>query len=259
MAKRGTPQKKRASMRYFKNIEQFLAILLVLGYAELGVVNVENGALSFTLRGPTLQRLTSGNAPQLKPPGTGLFAQSYLRIEALIAYLLLIGEANIEMPGISSSVTVWGVTSKWFQFSVLQSLIKDTNSSLQFRKAVLLLLNLAMGIGLIKRKLEFVLTGFGITPDASGNAQMRFFLSGPPFSRKASLAPGKYTPPPYNNQTLYWLGVIVGILLISQQARVMNVGVERGGALGFDIVTFRFRALPAYLQKLFLSSAKKTD
>lgn len=245
--------RNRDKSYYVKNIDQFIAILLVLGYVELGVVNVENGALSFALRGPSLLRLTSGTPPNITPTGTGLFAQSYLRVEALIAYLLFIGEANIALPGISASTTVWGVSSKWFKFSALQSLLKDTNSTFYYRTALLLLLNLAMGIGLIKKKIEFVVTGFGLTPDDRGNTQLRFFLSGPPLSRKPSRIPGKYTPPPYNTQTLYWMGVVVGILLIAQQARIVNVGAERGGAIGFDVSTFAFRALPVYLQKLFSS------
>jgi len=254
MSKRsGNSKKTRIDLSYMNNIDKLIAILLVLGYVELGVVNVENGALSFALRGPSLRRLTSGTPPKLKPPGSGLFAQTYLRIEALIAYLLFIGEAKIDLPGISATTTVWGISSEWFQFSALQTLLKDNHCTFSHRITILMLLNLAMGIGLIRKKLEVVVTGFGLTPDSDGNAHLRFFLSGPPFSRKPSLAPGKYTPPPYNTQTLYWLGVIVGILLISQQARIMNVGVERGGALGFDVSTFTFKALPAYLQKTMMS------
>lgn len=246
-------KKEWPKVNYLKNIDQLLAILLILGYVQVNVINVENGSFRFTLRGPALQRLTSGTIPKLSPEGKGLFAEAYLRLEALIAYLLLIGEATIDTPGVSATTTVWGVSSKWFRLSVLQNLLKDSHSTFAHRTAILMLLNVALGIGLINRRIEFIVTGFGLTPGDSGNVHLRFFISGPPLTRRHSARPGKYTPPPYNTEVLIWIGFIVGILLISQRACVANVGVERGGALGFDISTFAFKALPSYVQKLLMS------
>lgn len=247
------PKAGGTKVSYLKNINRLMAILLVLGYVEINVVNVENGTLTFTLRGPALGRLTSGMPITLRPVGTGLSAQAHLRLEALITYLLLIGEATIDTPGVSATTTVWGVSSKWFKFAALQNLLKDNQSTFTHRTAILVLLNLATGIGLINRKLEFVLTGFALNPDDTGNAHLRFFLSGPSLTRQHSSSAGKYTPPPYGTEFLYWIGVIVGILLITQHARVVSVGVQNGGGIGFDISTFSFKALPLYVQKLLMS------
>lgn len=230
-----------------RDMERIAAFGLVLGYLDVGIVEVGHGEFSFTVRGPIFWRLTSGTTPYLHRPSSGISAAAYLRIEALLAYLLLVGEAYLLDSSIGASTMVWTIGSKWFRFSALQRLLKDDSASFKHRTAILMLMNLAIGVGLMVRKLPFVLTAVGI----DRYLNMRFFTSAAPLQRTARTLPSLLTLPQMNAK-LYWLGVVVGSMLVAQQARVDRFLLERGGLIGFRISadTFRLKVLPVIVQRI---------
>lgn len=230
-----------------RDMERVAAFGIILGYLDVGVIEVGRGEFKFTVRGPIFWRLTSGIPPYLHRPSTGLAAEAYLRIEALLAYLLLVGEAYLSSSTIAASTMVWTISSKWFRFTALQKLLKDDSVSFRSRRAILMLINLAIGVGLIMRRLPFVLTAVGV----DRYLEMRFYTSAAPLQRTARTLPSQLTLPQMNAK-LHWIGVIVGGLLVVQQARIDGFLVERGGLLGFSIAadTFRLQVLPDIIQKL---------
>ena len=238
---------KRILGLVIRDAEKIAAFGLVLGYLDVGIISVSRGEFRFTLRGPIFWRLTSGIPPYHHRPSTGIAAEAYLRIEALLAYLLLTGEALIVESSVAGSTMVWTVGSKWFRFKTLQRMLTDNTASFRYRTAVLMLLNLAVGVGLIVRKLPFVLTAAGL----DRYLQLRFFTSAAPLQRTRRVAPSQLTLPQMNAK-LYWLGVIVGGMLIVQQARIESLLMERGGLMGFSITadTFRMKVLPEVIQEL---------
>ncbi|QSO50481.1 hypothetical protein JZ785_16275 [Alicyclobacillus curvatus] len=239
-----------------KDAEKIGAFGLILGYLDVGIIGVSKGEFTFTVRGPIFWRLTSGIPPYLHRPSTGIAAEAYLRIEALLAYLLLTGEAHILESSVAGSTMVWTIGSKWFRFKALQRLLKDDTSSFRYRTAVVMLLNLAIGVGLIVRKLPFVLTAVGL----DRYLQMRFFTSAAPLQRTRRVDPSQLTLPQMNAK-LYWIGVIIGGMLVAQQARIEALLLERGGLIGFSILadTFRMKVLPEMVQRVLENGQGEHD
>lgn len=240
-------RRKKRLPTYLDDMEKIVAAGLALGYLDVGIIEVSNGGFTFTLRGPNFWRLTSGLPPYLRSPSTGLAAQAYLRIEALIAYLLLTEEAHITEASVAASATVWTIGSKWFRFRTLSRLIRDDTTTFRSRRAILMLMNLAIGLGLMFKKLPFVITAVGYDKFVN----LRFYTSAAPLSRTRRRLPSKLTLPVLSAK-LYWLGTVVGFLMMIQQARIEGFLLERGGLLGFSIgaKTFEFSVLPIVLQKM---------
>ncbi|MCF8565958.1 hypothetical protein LLE49_14630 [Alicyclobacillus tolerans] len=237
-------------------MERIIALGLVLGYLDVGVIGVGSEEFTFTVRGPLLWRLTSGIPPYLSKPSKGPVAQAYLRIEALLAYLLFVGEAYLLEASSGASTMVFTIGSKWLRFSAIQRLLEDDSVSFRHRTAILMLLNLAIGVGLIFRKFPFVLTAVGI----NRYLELRFYTSAAPLQRTRRLTPSLLTLPRMSAK-LHWIEVIIGGMLVVQQAKVDSVLVERGGLVGFSIAadTFRLHVLPDIIQRLVQQAQEIQD
>lgn len=230
-----------------RDVEKIAAFALVLGYLDVGVIEIGPKEFTFTVRGPVFWRLTSGIPPYLHRPSTGLAAEAYLRIEALLAYLLLVGEAQVLQSSTAASTMVWTIGSKHFRFSEIGRLMKDNSTSFRYRTAILMLLNVAVGLGMILKRLPFVITAVTMTREL----ELQFVTSAAPLQRSTLRLPSLLTLPRMSAK-LYWLGVLVGILLVGQQARIGSVLMERGGLLGFTIRSevFRLQVIPDILRRL---------
>ncbi|WDL97871.1 hypothetical protein [Alicyclobacillus sp. ALC3] len=228
------------------DLEKIAAFGLVLGYLQVGLIEIGPQAFAFTLRGPIFWRLTAGTLPYLRKPSTGLAADAYLRIEALLAYLLLVGEAHLTQSTTAASTMVWTIGSERFRFTEIGKLLKGDSTSFRYRTAILMLLNVAVGLGLVVRKLPFEITA--VSMDRS--MELMFSTSAAPLQRSVRRLPSQLTLPRMSGK-LYWLGVIVGILLIGQQARIGAVLMERGGLIGFGIrsALFRMQVLQEMLRR----------
>lgn len=231
---------------YVRDMERIVALGLVLGYLDVGVIELSRGEFTFTLRGPLFWRLTSGLPPYLHRPSTGPAADAYLRLEALLAYLLFSGEAYVSDATATASAMVWTISSKWFKWRRVQRLLADNEGTFRYRRAILMLLNLAIGIGLMVRELPFVITAVSFHK----NLTMRFITSAAPLQRSRRRLPSKLTLPLMNGK-LHLISVMIGFLLLIQQARIDGFLVERGGLLGFSIAAdvFAFKVIPRILQE----------
>ena len=79
-----------------RELSILIAFLLILGYVDLGAFTVARIGFRFTVRGPMFWRLSSGLPPYLHDLPKGPGGQAYLKLMALIAYLLLSDQAVID-------------------------------------------------------------------------------------------------------------------------------------------------------------------
>ncbi len=238
------------------DLEKIAAFGLVLGYLQVGLIEIGPQEFFFTLRGPVFWRLTSGLPPYLRRPSTGVAAGAYLRIEALLAYLLLVGEAHLVQSTTAASTMVWTIGSERFRFKEINRLLKGDSTSFRYRTAILMLLNVAIGLGLVVRKIPFLITAVSL----NRSLELMFSTSAAPLQRSVRRLPSQLTLPRMSAK-LHWLGVLVGILLIGQQARIGAVLMERGGLLGFSIRSevFRLQVLPEMVRRRLLREVEAEE
>jgi hypothetical protein len=234
-----------------RELEIAAALMLALDYVDVGIIEINRAEFAFTLRGPLFWRLTSGMPPYLHSPSQGLNAIAYLRIEALLAYLLLISEAHIENASAAASITVWTVRSPWFRWQALRNLLQQNPGNFRYHRAVLMLLNMGIGSGLVS------LTA--VNHDKFNT--IKFFTSAAPLQRSKLRLPSKLTLPLMNskmNSKLHWLNIIIGSLMIIRQLYVDGVAMGRGGEIGFVITgdVFDFKVIPQYMS--LLANRRKT-
>ncbi|WP_067933784.1 hypothetical protein [Alicyclobacillus kakegawensis] len=234
-----------------RQLGQILALLIVLGYVDINVVTFRNGQFYFVLRGPIFSRLTSGIPRYLRAPGNSPegspTAQAYVKIEALLAYLLFIGEAYIYNPIVVGAGIVFTVQSRWFRLKALQKVLQEGKNH-DLDRAILALLNLGVGWGLIQNT-------FGIT----GTAYRPFgYALGFSVTSEALAPKTKVSEPTFgitaipNGGPLYRaLNRLVGVLLIVQQLYVYSVSIGKGGriVLGITGEVLTLKVLPKMMKQ----------
>lgn len=243
-----------------QQLGQILALLMVLGYVDINVVTFRNGQFYFVLRGPIFSRLTSGIPRYLRAPGNspegGPTAQAYVKIEALLAYLLFTGQAFIHDPTMVGAGIVFSVQSEWFRFKALQKMLQERKNN-PLDRIVLALLNLGVGWGLIQN--TFGITG---TTPRPFDHHLGFSVTSEALAPKAK-APGPtfgITAIPKGGPLYRVLNRLVGVLLMVQQLHIYGVSLGKGGRIVFGITgeILRLNVLPKMLDE-WLDCYSATD
>lgn len=238
-----------------RDIKKLLALLLAVGYIDIGAIAIGQFGYQIVLRGPIFWRLTSGLPPYLHSTGGGPAGRAYLQLEALIAYLLLIDEVYLTSATVGASTIVGIIGSKWFQWQRLQNLIGENPRSFKRNRIVLMVLNLVVGLGLFETRRGLTLTGLS----ATRQHEMAFVASSVQLTREARILPSLLTPPIRSPQ-LSVLNKLVGGLLMIQQLRVAEVYMGRGGEVGFSISgsMLRLKVLPQLFKQKIVAAEGKT-
>ncbi|CAM3998738.1 hypothetical protein [Alicyclobacillus pomorum] len=240
-----------------RQLGQILALLMVLGYVDINVVTFRNGQFYFVLRGPIFSRLTSGIARYLRAPGNspegGPTAQAYVKIEALLAYLLFTGQAYIHDPTFVGAGIVFSVQSEWFRFKALQKVLQARKNN-ELDRMILALLNLGVGWGLVQN--TFGITG--VTPRPFDH-QLGFSVTSDALASKAK-TPGPtfgITAIPNGGPLYRVLNRLVGVLLMVQQLHIYGVSLGKGGRIVFGITgeVIRLKVFPKMLEEWFKSDS----
>ncbi|KYP80191.1 hypothetical protein [Ferroacidibacillus organovorans] len=207
-------------------------ILLATGYVNIGSVNITSREFHFDLRGPLFWRLTSGLQPLLHRPGS----EFYIQLEAYMALLLFTGEAYVDGITVGASALFLRIRSPMFEWKRLST--ERSIEHLGTAKAVLALMNFAVGVQLFFRKLPFVITAVSF-PEGK---EIRFVTTANTIQRVERKLPSKFTFPEQTRST-HALNKLLGALLTFQVLRIYTVSMGRGGELAFSIggSIFQFR------------------
>ena len=235
-----------------RDIKKLLALLLAVGYLDIGAIEISKFGFRLVLRGPIFWRLTSGMPPYLHSTGAGPAGRAYLQLEALVAYLLLIDEVYLTSATVGASTIVGIIGSKWFTWRYLQKMLRENRLSFKRNRIILMVLNLVVGLNLFETRHGLTLTGLAATIQH----EMAFVASSRELTREQRILPSLLTPPIRSPQ-LGVLNKLVGALLMIQQLRVVGIYVGRGGELGFGISgdMLRLKVLPQ-LFKQKMAAAK---
>lgn len=230
-----------------RDIKNLLALLLAVGYIDVGAIEITRYGFQLVLRGPIFWRLTSGMPPYMHSTGGGLAGRAYLQLEALLAYLLLIDEVYLASATVGASTIVGIISSKWFRWTYLQRTLGEMKRSFKRNRIILMLLNLVVGLNLFETKRGLTLTGLSATRDGH---EMSFVATAVELARETRTLPSLLTPPIRSPQ-LSVLNKLVGAMLIFQQLRINGIYMGRGGELGFGISgdVLRLKVLPQLFKR----------
>lgn len=217
-----------------RELDILAGVLLATGYVNIGSVNITKKQLIFDLRGPLFWRLSSGIMPLLHHPGSDF----YIQLEAYMALLLLTGNAHVEGMTVAASALILRVRSPMFEWKRLAE--GQRLQTPDISKAVLGLLNFAIGIQLIGDRLPFVITAVAFP----STKEIRFVTTAHTVQRIERKLPSKFTIPQQTNVCRV-LNKVIGMMLTLQLLRIETVSMGRGGELAFSIGgrVFRFRKL----------------
>lgn len=229
-----------------RDLQALMAILLVLGYIDIGAIALNPTQFELTLRGPIFWRLTSGIKPRMNPISKGPAAKAYLNLEALLAYLLLIDEAYVVNGAVGASTIVGTVSSDWFRWTYLEKVLRENRVSFWRNRLIMMVLNLVIGLSLYNTESGMTLTALFANIDQ----EIGFVATAVELAREPRRLPSLLTPPIRNPQ-LYLINKFVGGLLMAQQLRIRAVYMARGGELGFAISgdMLRLKALPQIMKQ----------
>ena len=212
-----------------RSISLLVAFLLILGYVDLGTFTILKYGFRFTVRGPLFWRQTSGLPPYLHEIPEGIGGQAYLKLAAVVVYLLLTDQAYIASGSVVASGMVLAVNSSLFDWKVIKNALSSKKIS-AFQNMVLFILNLVIGIGLMSPDRVFTITSTRFDP----LFYIIFNVSGSSIQRVQRLLPSQLTLPK-DIPTLKLLNVIIGLLMTMQLVRVAYFSIGRGGELGFGV------------------------
>jgi hypothetical protein len=233
-----------------KQLGQLLAILIALGYVDINVVTFRAGFFAFVVKGPLFTRLTSGSPRYLRSPGDSSLdspvAKAFIKIEALLAFLLLTGQAYVQNPTVVGSGLVFTIQSDWFTLQTVQHMLKNQEKPFIYT-AVLTLLNLGVGVGLVQNTFGITGTAYGPFPYQLGFSTTSDLLS---TTNNGPVLPG-LAAIPEGGPMYKWFNRVIGLLLIGQQLELYSVSVSKGGRLVLGITgqLLKLRVLPKMLDK----------
>ncbi len=212
-----------------RELSLLIAFLLVLGYVDLGAFSVTNVGFRFTVRGPMFWRLSSGLPPYLHDVPKGPGGQAYLKLMALIAYLLFTRQASINSGSVVASGIVLTVTSHLFEWEKIKQVLSEHENTL-LQRIVQILITIVIGIGMLDSHQLFTVTSVRFDPDFF----ILFNVSSIALQRRRRILPSLLTIP-LNIASLRNLNRILGVLSILQFMRVLYLSIGRGGELGLGI------------------------
>jgi len=224
-----------------RDIKALIAILLAIGYIDIGAIEITPHEFHLVVRGPIFWRLTSGLPPFLHTTGGALAGKAYLKLQAMIAYLLLIDEIDLYSGNVGASTIVGTLSSRWFKWKRLHQMMGENPKSFKRNRIILMLLNLVVGLSLYETKRGLTISGLTGTADH----HMAFVATSRELAREERMLPSLLTPPIRSPQ-LSALNKIVGAMMILQQMRVVGIYLARGGELGVGIGgdLYRLKVLP---------------
>jgi hypothetical protein len=206
-----------------------MAFLLILGYADIGALTITKTSIRFSIRSPLLWRLSTGLPPYLRDVPKGPGGQAYLKLMALLAYLLLTKQAYINSGSVVASGLVLTVASPLFDWDIIKNVLAQTEDSM-LQRIVQILINLVLGISLITSLNQFTITSVRMDPKYF----LLFHVSSRSLQRVRSERPSMLTLPE-KIPTLKNLNVMIGVLLTLQFLRVIHLTIARGGDLGLGV------------------------
>jgi len=231
--KRTTTQSGKLDERFTgltnRSLSILMAFLLILGYVDIGALTITKSGFRFSIRGPFLWRLSSGLPPYLHDVPEGPGGQAYLKLMALLAYLLLTEQAYINSGSVVASGLVLTVASPLFDWNIIKKILAQTEDS-ALQRIVQILINLVLGISLITSQNHFSITSVRMDPKYF----LLFHVSSLSLQRVRRELPSMLTLPE-RIPTLKSLNVIIGILLTLQLVRVIHLTIARGGDLGLGV------------------------
>ncbi len=232
-AKRITTQSGNQDKRFTgwtnRSLSMLMAFLLILGYADIGALTITKTSIRFSIRSPLLWRLSSGLPPYLRDVPKGPGGQAYLKLMALLAYLLLTKQAYINSGSVVASGLVLTVASPLFDWDIIKNVLAQTEDSM-LQRIVQILINLVLGISLITSLNQFTITSVRMDPKYF----LLFHVSSRSLQRVRSERPSMLTLPE-KIPTLKNLNVMIGVLLTLQLLRVIHLTIARGGDLGLGV------------------------
>lgn len=212
-----------------RELSILIAFLLILGYVDLGAFTVARIGFRFTVRGPMFWRLSSGLPPYLHDLPKGPGGQAYLKLMALIAYLLLSDQAIIDSGSVVASGIVLTVSSPLFEWEKIKQVLSEHENSL-LQRIVQFLITMVIGIGMMDSHQLFTITSVRFDP----SFYIMFNVSSVALQRRRRILPSLLTIP-LNIKSLRNLNRILGVLMILQFMRVIYLTIGRGGELGLGI------------------------
>lgn len=217
-----------------RQLEQLIGLLIILGYVDINVFTVRKNFFAFVLRGPIFTRLTSGASQTLRLPGNSprgsIVNRSFIKLEALLAYLLLSGIAYIQNPTVVGSGIVFTVQSDLFTLQSVQHILSQKENT-GTERIVLALLNLGIGLGLMQNTFGITGTAYGPFPYQLGFSTTSTLVE----PRQQSNTPGGLAAIPNGGPTYRWFNRVVGFMLAIQQLCIYSVSISKGGSLVFGI------------------------
>lgn len=213
-----------------RDIKALLAILLAIGYIDIGAIEITPHEFRLVVRGPIFWRLTSGLPPFMHSTGGALPGKAYLKLQAMIAYLLLIDEIDLNSANVGASTVVGTLSSRWFKWKQLQQMLGENQTSFKRNRLILMVMNLAVGLSLYDTKRGLTITGLTGSVDHT----MSVIATSRDLAREGRRLPSLLTPPVQSPQ-LAALNKLVGAMMILQQMRVVGIYLARGGEFGFGI------------------------
>ncbi|WAH37782.1 hypothetical protein [Alicyclobacillus dauci] len=229
---------------------QILALLIVLGYVDINVITFRAGQFSFVVRGPLFDRLSSGTARYLRNPGNAprnsVTAKAYVKLEALLAFLLFTKQAYVMNPTVVGAGIVYSIQSDWFLLSTLQRMLEERRNH-PLERIVLAVLNLGVGWGLMQNSFGITGTAIGPFPYTLGFSTTSKLLER---SNAAPTLPGLATLP--NGGPVYKLfNQLIGFLLVIQQLHIYSVSIGKAGrvVLGITGNLLALKSIPKLLNQ----------
>ncbi|EPZ47391.1 hypothetical protein [Alicyclobacillus acidoterrestris] len=217
-----------------KQLGQIIGLLIALGYVDINVLTFRAGFFAFVVRGPLFSRLTSGASRYLRAPGNSpkgsLTAQTFIKLEALLAFLLLTGQAYIQNPTVVGSGIVFTVQSDLFKLQTIQSMLKERNHN-ELDRIILTLLNLGVGWGLMQNSFGITGVGYGSFPHKMAFSTTSVLLQPGPQRDNA----GGIAALPNGGPVYRWFNRVIGFMLAIQQLYIYSISISKGGRLVFGI------------------------
>ncbi len=212
-----------------RELSILIAFLLILGYVDLGAFTVTKIGFRFTVRGPLFWRLSSGLPAFLHDLPKGPGGQAYLKLMALVAYLLLSDQAFINSGSVVASGIVLTITSPLFEWQKIKEILTEHENGL-LQRIVQFLITMVIGIGMMDSHQLFTITSVRFDPEF----YIMFNVSSIALQRRRRILPSLLTIP-LNIKSLRNLNRILGVLMILQFMRVIYLTIGRGGELGLGI------------------------